>query len=226
MNGWQRKMSSMDEWDVPVEDQTVPVDGAEQVVVTVRLGDLVFGYFKDMVRPEENCPECWMVHAPDAPHYPFHAFFEIFTKKHGRFPHWSDAVAHCPPEVREKIKAFLDARGQWSEPKEGMPQEDAVARQIGGMLVHSSGVDPSAKVFALKVDLGETVRKATQPFVFQPNTDVVRERIKDAILTALKGRNVDIKMRENGDKIEADVTFEGPAEATILFKAVDDGGDK
>lgn len=53
--------------------------------------------------PEGTCPECAVVHPPEAPHNQQSLAYQYaFREKHGRWPTWHDAMRHCAPEVRQR----------------------------------------------------------------------------------------------------------------------------
>ena len=47
-----------------------------------------------------------------------------FRAKHGRWPTWADAVAHCEDSVKLLWKRVLDQRDRWTEPEGGKPIAD------------------------------------------------------------------------------------------------------
>jgi len=50
---------------------------------------------------EGQCPECAVVHDAEQPHNQQSLFYQYsFREKHGRWPTWADAMAHCSPEVK------------------------------------------------------------------------------------------------------------------------------
>jgi hypothetical protein len=69
--------------------------------ITSPLGNL--GGFK-LLPPQlkdGQCPECAVVHEPSEPHNQQSLFWQYnFMEKNGRWPTWSDALAHCSPEMR------------------------------------------------------------------------------------------------------------------------------
>jgi hypothetical protein len=47
------------------------------------------------------CPECAMAHETTQPHNAESMTYQYsFYDKHGRWPTWADALAHCSPEVQ------------------------------------------------------------------------------------------------------------------------------
>jgi len=52
--------------------------------------------FKQSSQTSMVCPECMTAHPPDTPHYKDSVFYQcVFHSKHGRWPTWKDASAHC-----------------------------------------------------------------------------------------------------------------------------------
>jgi hypothetical protein len=60
------------------------------------------------------CQVCATDHAHDQPHNKESIYYQMqFHATHGRYPKWSDAMAHCAPEIRDQwcaglIKFFSD----------------------------------------------------------------------------------------------------------------------
>lgn len=51
---------------------------------------------------EGQCAECAVVHDPAHPHNQQSLFYQYsFREKHGRWPTWEDAMAHCTAEMKE-----------------------------------------------------------------------------------------------------------------------------
>jgi hypothetical protein len=72
---------------------------------SVNLGGLKLlrGKFK-----EGQCHECAVVHDLDMPHNQQSIFWQYnFREKHGRWPTWADAMAHCTPEMQQRWVAEL-----------------------------------------------------------------------------------------------------------------------
>ena len=58
--------------------------------------------------PPGTCPECAVKHDPELPHNKDSLCYQYkFYDRHGRWPTWSDAMAHCPPEVQAAWKKAL-----------------------------------------------------------------------------------------------------------------------
>ena len=63
--------------------------------------------------PEGTCPECATTHKPEMPHNQQSLAYQYkFREKHGRFPTWADAMAHCTEEVRALWTKGLQELGQ------------------------------------------------------------------------------------------------------------------
>lgn len=84
------------------------------------------------------CQECAVKHDPGEPHNRDSLYYQVkFEAEHGRSPQWSDAIAHCSPEMKTAWQDELERLGAWSKPVEGMPKEERVARVIAGLPTHS-----------------------------------------------------------------------------------------
>jgi hypothetical protein len=63
-----------------------------------------------------KCPECAAVHGPDQPHNGQSLHYQYqFRARYGRWPKWSDAIAHCGPDVRAAWEAELQKLGEWRD---------------------------------------------------------------------------------------------------------------
>jgi hypothetical protein len=52
--------------------------------------------------PPGTCEWCHVKHDPDQPHNKDSLPYQMrFHAIHGHWPTWSDAMAHCPPEVQD-----------------------------------------------------------------------------------------------------------------------------
>lgn len=50
-----------------------------------------------------TCPDCHVKHPPGDPHNQQSLSYQVkFHAAYGRYPTWTDAMAHCTPEVRAK----------------------------------------------------------------------------------------------------------------------------
>jgi hypothetical protein len=66
--------------------------------------------------PPGTCEWCHTEHEPDQPHNQQSLPYQMkFHTLHGRWPTWSDAMAHCTPEVkaqwREHLKEMMLSHG-------------------------------------------------------------------------------------------------------------------
>lgn len=62
------------------------------------------------------CQECAVKHAPEEPHDATSLYYQYsFKAEHGRWPKWSDAIAHCSEELKQAWTAELKRRGLWKE---------------------------------------------------------------------------------------------------------------
>jgi hypothetical protein len=60
----------------------------------------------------ETCPECGVKHHPEAPHNRDSLFYQYyFYNKHGRWPTWEDAIAHCSEEIKQATREILKEHG-------------------------------------------------------------------------------------------------------------------
>lgn len=58
------------------------------------------------------CKECAVQHSPNQPHNPDSLYYQMkFRQKHGRFPTWADAMAHCEEHVKKKWINMLADHG-------------------------------------------------------------------------------------------------------------------
>lgn len=65
-----------------------------------------------MACASDVCQECAVKHDPEMPHNQQSLYYQYkFYAKHGRWPTWADAMAHCSEGVREYWKLALRERG-------------------------------------------------------------------------------------------------------------------
>ncbi len=70
------------------------------------------GAWQLLKTPEDTCPECAVKHSPDQPHNQQSITYQFdFYGKHGRWPTWEDAMAHCAPDLQKRWKAALRTKG-------------------------------------------------------------------------------------------------------------------
>ena len=66
--------------------------------------------------PPGTCAECAVAHKPEEMHDNRSLPYQYqFANKHGRWPTWEDAIAHCSPEYKEVAMQFLREQGLWTE---------------------------------------------------------------------------------------------------------------
>lgn len=62
--------------------------------------------------PPGTCPLCAAAHSPNFPHNRDSLTYQYrFYDKHGRWPAWEDAMAHCSDEMKACWRQELEARG-------------------------------------------------------------------------------------------------------------------
>lgn len=77
-----------------------------------------------------QCPECATKHTPEMPHNQQSLFYQYtFYEKHGRWPTWNDALAHCTPEMRDAWVEQLATHGVIVPPLQDIPEELQKAHQ-------------------------------------------------------------------------------------------------
>lgn len=55
-----------------------------------------------MAPAKHLCQECGLGHKPGEPHDPESLHYQLhFHTRNGRLPTWTDAMAHCLPDVRQ-----------------------------------------------------------------------------------------------------------------------------
>jgi hypothetical protein len=70
------------------------------------------GGFRLLPAAEGTCPECATAHDPAMPHNQRSITYQYdFYGKHGRWPTWKDAMAHCSEEMKQKWTEQLTLRG-------------------------------------------------------------------------------------------------------------------
>jgi hypothetical protein len=58
--------------------------------------------------PDGTCPDCAVAHDPEQPHNQRSlTYLYKFYYKHGRWPSWADAMAHCTKEIKDQWIAEL-----------------------------------------------------------------------------------------------------------------------
>lgn len=62
--------------------------------------------------PPGTCEQCAVKHEEWQAHNQQSLAYQYwFFGKHGRWPKWSDAIAHCAPEVQAQWKTLLAEKG-------------------------------------------------------------------------------------------------------------------
>jgi len=103
--------------------------------------------------PAGCCQECGVEHDPPAPHNRDSIFYQMnFRRQHGRWPTWADAIAHCDDRIKADLKDLLEKEGVWSEPVDGLSEEEKAARAVGGLPTHSTKPD-GGKYFAEVIEI-------------------------------------------------------------------------
>lgn len=86
--------------------------------------------FTMMPTPPGTCPECAVDHPHDQPHNRDSMAYQYrFYATHGRWPTWTDSMAHCSEDVRRQWTAALIERYQ--ELERPVP-EDLIAFKPAG----------------------------------------------------------------------------------------------
>lgn len=117
------------------------------------------------------CHECGHKHESDQPHNAQTLYYQyFFANKHGRWPTWKDAVAHCTPEVQKLWQEELEKLGKeplcpspaWSEPKEELNPEERMGRMLGDLPTHSleKTMEPGNIVKVETIKMGEGLKRA------------------------------------------------------------------
>lgn len=76
-----------------------------------------------------TCPVCAANHAPDLPHNRDSLYYQMrFHQRHGRFPTWADAMAHCSETMKAFWKAELIKHGV--KPEELETDDAAMDQQV------------------------------------------------------------------------------------------------
>lgn len=59
-----------------------------------------------------KCPICAVAHLPQDPHDRGSLYYQMqFFRKHGRYPTWADAMAHCDEETKQAWRNELLGAG-------------------------------------------------------------------------------------------------------------------
>lgn len=72
--------------------------------------------FKLLPPAKDVCQECAVKHGPEEPHDATSLYYQYsFHEKHGRWPEWRDAIAHCPDHIKEAWITELKDLGFWKD---------------------------------------------------------------------------------------------------------------
>ena len=90
-----------------------------------------YGADRMMLLPPKpgTCPVCATEHDPALPHNRCSLYYQMrYYRKHGRFPTWADAMAHCSDEMKAYWTNALTEKGVPKEELEehGQPRMDSV----------------------------------------------------------------------------------------------------
>ena len=62
--------------------------------------------------PPGTCPMCAVKHPPEQPHNCNSLTYQYkFYDEHGRWPTWTDALAHCSDDIKAFWRLELEKRG-------------------------------------------------------------------------------------------------------------------
>jgi len=68
----------------------------------------------------DACQECAVEHKPDEPHDKTSLYYQYyFRAKHGRWPTWEDAMAHCDDATKKSWREELARAGEIEETQNG-----------------------------------------------------------------------------------------------------------
>lgn len=71
-----------------------------------------------------TCAICGVDHQPEMPHNAQSLYYQYtFKGRHGRWPTWADAVAHCTKEMKANWKREITKLGKWTAPKKKIVAE-------------------------------------------------------------------------------------------------------
>lgn len=79
-----------------------------------------------------KCPMCAVDHSPQSPHDRESLYYQMrFYQAHGRWPRWSDALAHCGERTTMAWAGELRCRGLWTkEDDDAMNNDTAIAESV------------------------------------------------------------------------------------------------
>ena len=168
------------EWQLEVEtDERLPY----RRILVLGLVRFEYGTAPDEVEFSNLCPECGMAHDAATPHFPNAIWMKRFIRENWRLPHWCDLIKCCKPHIQEMVRDHLEMRGQWSVSREGLAEEEKIARELGDLPIHST--DSNFKEVS-KVAIESEMEKALNPFLGCPNDERTRAMMADAAVDALR----------------------------------------
>lgn len=103
-----------DEADEAEDSEVAGIRSLEIKVIEAKPGSPTphLGGFQMLPAPPGVCEQCAVAHAPEAPHNAQSMHYQYrFFGRHGRWPTWGDALAHCTPELRKQWEDALLERG-------------------------------------------------------------------------------------------------------------------
>lgn len=78
----------------------------------VKVKEIPFGAVMILPPAPDKCQICAAEHRVDMPHNRDSLYYQMkFYQKHGRYPTWHDAMAHCSPKVKAAWKQALADKG-------------------------------------------------------------------------------------------------------------------
>lgn len=87
----------------------------KKTTVNMNTGEEVEGNSDFMLMPLNDptvCQTCGTAHAVEAPHNAQSLYYQYsFYSEHGRWPTWTDAMAHCSTETKALVAVVLEENG-------------------------------------------------------------------------------------------------------------------
>lgn len=111
------------------EEQKNSTIGVPTQTINASTGEVIsekMTVFHLMPADPGKCPFCNYEHSRELPHNRDSIFYQYsFYATHGRWPTWTDAMAHCTPFIQECWKLTLKEVGAWDGPPDApeKPQE-------------------------------------------------------------------------------------------------------
>lgn len=98
--------------------KTLPVE-METIDLTTGKATKSTADFMIQPPPEGACQVCGRnpAHEPELPHDAMQLYYQYaFYGEHGRWPTWTDAMAHCDDEMKAEWEMALRAMNKWDGP--------------------------------------------------------------------------------------------------------------